>query len=77
MDREHFDGTLKAFKNRRPFQPFTVVLLNGDRFEVDFPDALIVRDGLGMFAMPGGIPVIFDYQGVNQLVGDLMGKPSG
>jgi hypothetical protein len=32
---------------------------------------LAVRDGVALFAAPGGVPVIFDYEGVNQVIGDL------
>ncbi|MGO9467250.1 MAG: hypothetical protein ACLQIB_10295 [Isosphaeraceae bacterium] len=48
MDRETFDATIRTFKHRAPFRPFTVSLVNGDRLEVDHPDALAVRDGVGM-----------------------------
>lgn len=71
MDREHFDQTMTVLKERRPFQPFTIALVNGDRFEVYHPGALAVRDGLGMFAGPGGVPFIFDNEGVCQIEGDL------
>lgn len=73
MEVETFDGTLNAFKRRIPFKPFTVALVNGDRFEVDFPDAFVVRDGVAIYVAPGGVPVIFDHEGVNQFIGDLMG----
>jgi hypothetical protein len=72
MDAANFDQTLNAFKRRIPFRPFRIALVNGDRFEVDFPDALLIRDGVAVFVAAGGIPVIFDYEGVNQFVGDLM-----
>lgn len=74
MDVNNFDRSLIAFKRRTPFRPFTVVLVNGDRFEVDFPDALVVRDGVAMFIGAGGVPVIFDHEGVSQFVGDLKGQ---
>jgi hypothetical protein len=48
-------------------------MVNGDRLEVDHPDALAVRDGLALFAAPGNVPVIFDHEGVSQVVGDLAG----
>jgi hypothetical protein len=73
MEDENFDRTLAAFKARRPFQPFTVALVNGDRFEVDHADALVVRDGVAVYVGAGGVPIIFDHEGVNQIVGDLMG----
>lgn len=71
MDANNFDNTLNAFKKRRPFRPFTVALVDGDRFEIDFPDALVVRDGVAIYVMAGGIPVIFDHEGVSQFIGDL------
>jgi hypothetical protein len=37
MERNTFDATLKAFKYRKPFQPFTVALVDGHRVEVDHP----------------------------------------
>jgi hypothetical protein len=74
MEVNNFDETLKAFQRRRPFQPFTVVPVNGDRFEVDFPNALVVRDGVAIFVAAGGIPTIFDHEGVSQFIGDLTEK---
>src|SRR5579875_2961141 len=43
---QNFDQTLNAFKNRQPFQPFTVVMADGDCFKADFPNALVGRDGM-------------------------------
>ena len=48
---------------------------NGDRLEVDHPDALAIRDGVALFAGPGGIPSIFDHEGVSRVIGDLAGQP--
>lgn len=76
MEAQDFDQTLNAFKRRSPFRSFTVVLVNGDRFEVDFPNALLVRDGVGVFVAAGGVPVIFDHEGVSQFVGDLQDQSS-
>jgi hypothetical protein len=74
MERDNFDQTLNAFKRRIPFRPFKVALVNGDRFEVDYPNALVVRDGVAVYIGAGGIPVLFDHEGVNQVIGDLMGQ---
>src|SRR5262249_1926166 len=71
MEAANFDRTLNAFKRRSPFRPFTVALVNGDRFEVDYPDALVVRDGVAIYIGPGGVPVIFDHEGIRQVIGDL------
>lgn len=75
MQLEVFDETVRTFKRRRPFRPFTIALVNGDRVEVDHADAIVVRDGVGLYAGPGGVPVVFDYEGVSQIIGDLM-EPS-
>ena len=72
MQADNFVQTLNAFKTRVPFRPFTVALVNGDCFEVDFPTALLVRDGVAVYVAAGGVPVIFDHEGVNQIIGDLM-----
>jgi len=76
MDRDTFDNTIRAFKHRRPFHPFTVAKVDGDRVEVDHPDAIAVRDGVALFAGPGGVPMIFDHEGVSQVIGDLAGRSS-
>jgi len=46
-------------------------MIDGDRHEVDHPDALAVRDGLALFAGPGNVPVIFDHESVSQIIGNL------
>jgi hypothetical protein len=76
MDRDTFDSTIRTFKHRTPFRPFTVSLVNGERLEVDHPDALAVRDGVGLFVGPGGVPAVFDHEGVAQVIGDLVRPPS-
>jgi len=73
MDRDTFTETIRAFKHRSPFRPFTVVIVSGNRYEIDHTDALAVNDGVALFAGPGGVPVIFDYEGVSEIVGDLSG----
>ena len=74
MDRDVLTGTIQAFKRRKPFRPFTVVTMSAERQEVDHQDAIVVRDGMAMFAAPGGIPVIFDHGSVDQVIGDLSGR---
>ncbi len=77
MNADNFDHTLAAFRQRSPFRPFTVVLNSGTRFEVDHPGAMVARDGVAIFVGPGGVPVVFDYEGVEQFIGDLSGQPAG
>jgi len=74
MDRETFDEVIQAFQNRKPFQPFTVAMVDGDRLEVDHPRAVAIRNGSAVFIAPGKIPVFFDHEGVSQVIGDLAGR---
>ena len=73
MDRDTFTTTIRALRSRLPFQPFTVALLNGDRYEVDRPDVLALGDGMAVLVAPGNVPIFFDHEGVNQVIGDLSG----
>ena len=65
---------LRNIHQAAPFRPFTVVTVSGNRHEVDHPDALAVNDGVALFAGPGGGPVIFDHEGVSEVIGDLSGR---
>ena len=49
-------------------------MVDGDRLEIDYPDALAIRDGAALFMGPGRVPVIFDHEGVTQVIGDLVGR---
>jgi hypothetical protein len=52
-------------------------MVNGNRYEVDFPDALAIREGVAFFAGPGGVPVFFDHESVSEVIGDVMGTGAG
>lgn len=69
MTAENFDQVLIALRASQPFRVFTVELNGGSRFEVDHPGALVVRDGVAVFLAPGGVPVWFDHDSVDQIVG--------
>jgi hypothetical protein len=70
MDTGAFDRSLRALQRRRPFQPFTVAMVNGDRFQVDHPEALVIRDGIAVFIAAGGVPTLFDHESVSKMVGE-------
>jgi hypothetical protein len=70
MVAESFDAALRALQQRKPFRPFTIELASGDRVEIDFPNAIVIRDGVAVFVAPGGVPVIFDHEGVSQIIGE-------
>lgn len=71
MTADHFESLLTALTDRSPFQPFTVELVGGHRFEVDHARAMVVRDGVAVYLLPGGTPVWFDHESVTQIVGDV------
>lgn len=77
MDRETFAATIQALQNRRPFQPFTVALVNGDRYEVDRPNILALGEGMAVLVAPGNVPIFLDHEGVSQVIGDLSGRGAG
>ena len=68
MTADNFDRALTAVRDRQPFQVFTVELNGGRQFEVDSPMALVVRDGVAVFVAPGGVPILFDHDSVNQII---------
>jgi hypothetical protein len=68
MTADHFHSVLEGLRGRQPFRLFTVVLHGGRRFEVDDPWALIFRDGVAVFLAPGGVPIWFDHDSVNQII---------
>lgn len=75
MTAEHFDQVLQGLRARVPFEVFTVELNGGQRFEVDSPLALVVRDGVAVFLAPGGVPVWFDHECVNLIIGESANTP--
>jgi hypothetical protein len=68
MTADNFDRVLQALNEHQPFRVFTVELHGGKRFEVDHPRAMVVRDGVAVFLAPGGVPVWFDHDSVNQII---------
>jgi hypothetical protein len=76
MTAENFDRVFEALRQRKPFQVFTVELVEGHRFEVDHPTAMVIRDGVAVFLAPGGSPIWFDHLSVSQIEG-APANPSG
>jgi hypothetical protein len=68
MTAEHFDETLEALVLRRPFKTFTIELNTGQRIELDHPGATAWREGYAVFKSPGGVPIFFDHESVNQII---------
>ena len=76
MEIEAFERSLRAFVRRTPFQPFTVELTSGTRFEVMHPEALAFNGGLAVHVGPDGTPSLFDHGSVSQLLGNADPQPT-
>jgi hypothetical protein len=68
MTVETFEKVLRAMMRRTPFKPFTVELHGGERFEIDAPDATVIREGVAIFYAPGFVPNYFDHLSVNRFI---------
>ena len=69
MERDAFEGSLRAFVRRTPFHPFIVELVSGGQLQVDHPEALVFRGGVAVHFNRDGIPTLFDHEGVTRLIG--------
>jgi hypothetical protein len=67
MTTDHFQTTIRAFQRRTPFHPYVVELVSGDRVQVDHPETLVIRAGVGVFVNASGAPAIFDHERVSQI----------
>ena len=74
MENGQFERSLRAFQRQTPFRAFTVALVNGDRFQVDHPEALILRGGTAVFISVDGVPTLFDHTSVSQFVGEPLSQ---
>ncbi len=67
-----FEETLTQMRRQEPFQPFVVELLNGNRINVEHPEALAYSQRRAVYVGKHGSLHIFDPDGVNQII--LRGK---
>lgn len=74
VTRKSFQSAIDVLLDQSPFRPFTIEMVNGQRYEVDHPRALATRDGTAIFVKPGGAPVWFDHQTVAAILGDIAGR---
>ncbi len=68
MTTDNFRKVLLAFLHRRPFKPFTIELNTGTRFEIDGPEATVIREGVAIFIAPGFVPIDFDNESVTEII---------
>ena len=70
MEKDNFEKLLRALSHRKPFHSYTVEFVNGEKIDVDHPEALIVRAGVAVYLSADGIPAWFDHLSVSRVVGD-------
>jgi hypothetical protein len=68
MQATAFDRTLRRFQQQAPIRSFVVAMVNGDRVQVDHPEALVYRGGVAVFLAADGTPTIFDHESVSEFV---------
>lgn len=69
MTAEHFEKTLHAYQKRRPFRSFSVRFVSGEQVDVDHPEALVIRGGVGVYVSAAGVPTLFDHESVREVIG--------
>ena len=53
MNRQELEWALRAFRDRRPYQPFIVEFFSGDRLLVRHPEAMAFEGDLLVYTAPG------------------------
>jgi hypothetical protein len=77
VEKDNFEKLLRGLSHRKPFRSYTVEFVNGERIEVDHPEALIVRAGVAVFLAADGTPAWFDHLSVSRIVGAVDQAPPG
>ena len=68
MTKKEFEVTLRAFVGVRPFKPFLIEFLSGDRLLVSHPEALDIQDGFYVHYRKDQGNRVFTCEGVCQLL---------
>ena len=67
MTDSNFQNSLQSFVRRRPFKPFAVELVSGDRFTIDHPEVLALRGAVAVYIDKDGKYTLFDSTTVAEL----------
>ena len=76
MTPELLERALRAFAHRRPFRPFWLEFLSGDRVQVSHPEAIERFGGLFLYRGTDRVQRLFPAQAVCQLVEHLAPAPT-
>jgi hypothetical protein len=64
MNRPEFEKEIKELIASKPFVPFAVDLVEGERVLIENPQAFRCQGGSAVYATPDGLLDIFDYRSV-------------
>ena len=65
MSHDNLIEVLDHYVNRRPFEPFTLILQDSSSCEIDNPKAIGYRSNSAIyFITPGGKPMVFDHESI-------------
>ena len=67
MDAIEFDRQAKSYLQRRPFQRFRIVFIEGDAITVAKPKSLFTHAGSAVFTQPDGEMMLFDNSEVEAI----------
>ena len=68
MTAANFEKTLKALQKRRPFRAFRIRLVSGEHVDVEHPEAVVIRSGVGVYFSTKGDLTVFDHEGVSEVL---------
>jgi len=74
MTPAYFERAVEAYRRREPFRPFRVHFVSGGYVDVDHPESLVLRGGVAVYISPGGVPTLFDHEGVSEVTGETEKK---
>jgi hypothetical protein len=77
MPVDNFQSILVTLLDRRPFRLFTIELHGGKRLQVGHPHAVCYQGGAAMIWAPGGVPIVFDHESVNNFVDAPVSSAAG
>ena len=75
MTSAALEAALRFFARRRPFRPFWLEFLSGDRIKATHPEAVRLVGALFVYRSPDGALRLFAAESVCQLLEEPVDKP--
>ncbi|MCI0379862.1 MAG: hypothetical protein L0215_19955 [Gemmataceae bacterium] len=68
MTDDNIQAALRAFAKRKPFRPYLIEFMSGDRLEIHHPEAAAYRVQIIVYVGPAGERRLFDESSVCQFL---------